>query len=212
MPVGFELINSNGQYLIDGTYQNLQLDSKQSVSVGNGISRSFASLSTPVAGLYATGYASISRLSGDSQWRWGVSGTSGLSTEVFLFGSRSAAPSSNNSGLQIFNEQGSLVFDNSLANLRIVDFVTVDAQATTETVVTYTAGRKYAVVPCTTALGQIWNNGLGMYQIYRVHFKTVGASVYFNTELTGLSSSTQGGYPGWPVRYPTFIIIDVTSM
>lgn len=212
MPVGFELRNNNGQYLIDGTYKNLQMYAKQTVAVGGSVTRTFASISTPVAGLFATNYASISRLSGNSEWRWGVSGTSGLSTEVFLFGSRATPPSSNNAGLQIFDDQGQLVFDNALANFRIVDFVTIDAQATGETVRTYASGRKYAVVPCTTALGQIWNQGAGLFMIYRVHFKTVGASVYFSTVQTGVSSPEQGGFEGWPVRYPTFIVIDVTSM
>lgn len=226
MPVGMQVINDTGSFIIDGNYANLQRSKSGITTSGTGSPVSFgtqvivpaAQVQTPVMAFRATDRSVFPWMgypSGGSGYVCDfVASTIRTNVEWFLFDSSWAMPDPAKLGLEIFNEQGQLIFNSGYRNFRIVDVVTVNAaglgfsQTATQTK-TYPAGRKYAAMVASPSMGVENRRSICYDWSTGVHFSGTTAiftNVIGNAFDDGLSPS-----PGWRKPNATIFIIDVTA-
>lgn len=176
MAAGFEVRNPSGALQIDGTFQNLELRQVGSTTCDQYISGTNywyreISLTTggrPMLAIKDTGGASAFVLSG------GVSGGhvtyricrgSPGSVEWMLFDV--PTPSGANFGLQVFNQDGALVFDALKKYARVLDVVAGSNMSTEAPIHRSYPGKSIAVVQGARASDQrgIDREGMGYYQV-----------------------------------------------
>lgn len=140
MGVGFQVFNNDGFIQIDADYLNLELKQKGPFSlngsntangggVSSGVQVSFTGES-PVIAIKSTTFCCAYPLSrsGNTFNFYIYNGDNQACTgEYFIFDNSSDA-SAGNTGMQIFNAQGRLVFDANKKYLKVLDYWQVDNQ------------------------------------------------------------------------------------
>lgn len=153
MPAGIQIFNDYGTVSVDQDYFNLGLLQRGSFSTvsdpgypGGSTYRLTSSLEAPIVALSPPRGSFVSLISivgGPGNWEYNfvIGAPVGSSVDFFIFGT---APSiGSNYGLEVFNAQGTLVYSAATTiPMRIVDIRAPMATGN----VTYTAGRRYAVV------------------------------------------------------------------
>jgi hypothetical protein len=167
MAVGFQCFNDSGAFQVDGTYPQYALARKVSVSTNvlvtangsdNTYSKGTFSLSgSEIAALYCTSPVALLSVSGGTATFISTAGV-GTTADIYVFSQVSSSGS--NSGFQVFNASGTLVFDAMQKPLAMVGF------PSGEGTFTYNSSRKYAVLCCNQYLkieSTGWNFG-GFYR------------------------------------------------
>jgi len=135
MAAGIQVFNDSNFIQIDGDYRNLEFKQKGSVNIpgsnaaGGGGVVSYVTVSysgvDPVIAINSSGfsYASISSISGNTYtWMIYNGETSAQTVEYFIFAQPSSS-SAGNSGIEIRDAAGSLVFDSNKRYLRVMDYL-----------------------------------------------------------------------------------------
>jgi hypothetical protein len=167
MGVGFQCFNDSGAFQIDGTYPQMALARKVTVSTsvlvtangsGNTYSKGTFSLSSSeIAAIYCTSPVAITRVSSGTATFISTGGV-GTSADIYIFSQVSSSGS--NSGFQVFAADGTLVFDAMQKPLAMVGF------PSGEGTFTYNSARKYAVL-CTNQYLKIESSGFDFGGLYR---------------------------------------------
>jgi len=147
MPAGLEILNGQGSYQIDGNYANLMFVRKGVASTvqapaGDAMSNNPTRVAITVNAGEFVAYscplpAAVAGKSGATVYI-NVAGPVGTQVSYWIF---AAGSGTSPSGLQVFNEQGALVFD---ASWKLLNVVGVSAGVGT---FQYPTGRTYAVFP-----------------------------------------------------------------
>lgn len=211
MPVGFELRNQYGNYLIDSTYKNFQLRERFGVGANQTVTREFWQIANPVPAAEFSDYGAIESANTNNKWTWYAEGSAG---NMFLFDTDAPPPSNNNAGFEIYNEQGVKCFHSALANFKVVDFVTIDTLVRdTDRVFSYVTGRRYAVVPVSPSFYTVFFQPQQFWQIFQCRYKSLNGAVVFRTFQIGIENDPAVYSTDGPViRYARYLILDVTNM
>ena len=222
MAAGLQIFSQNGDVLqIDSDYRNLVFDGSFTVAIPaapSGLSstivnvdadRLYAYRTESPDGVVVAMYPQAGRLVF-------VGGYSAATVRVYRFRKDGGAPAGN-SGLEVFDPAGSLVFSSNFKYLRVLDFIAYSSFSMTGAAFS----RSYPVRPAVLigtlgASGRISNRGDGMW-LWLQRFSTF----HFNANSlafspTGIAASDEGegshGYSDYQSNASSALVIDVSGL
>ncbi|HCC4915132.1 TPA: hypothetical protein M5Q67_006140 [Pseudomonas aeruginosa] len=150
MPAGLTVFNDNWTFQINEDYSNVQLKSKGTFTVSSPTAKYtysykgvlFVEGDNPEVYVTGTGSAYIGvglKERVNNGWNFTIYSSTKVTFTYYVFDTN--LPPAGTFGLQVFKENGSLVYDSSWRVLRIIDVFTLGYPSSQKT---YTSGRVYA--------------------------------------------------------------------
>jgi hypothetical protein len=164
MPIGLEIVNDSGTYVVTSEHKNLQLKNKGTLTlpatVGSssgtwpGVAQAQISVTAGTLPFIAFRSSSLvgvtSYVSGGTLYITFFSPTPSASISWYVFDFISSA-STSGIGLQVFDDAGGVTFESEIGELRIagISQMTGVGETTSDLSVAYPAGRTYASIHST---------------------------------------------------------------
>lgn len=217
MPIGFQSINDWGTVQIDEEYSSICLQSSSVITInGNMVDTTLDVYgknpfllfgSTNGAGIVVRSRVNIS----GSTWRYTLQANTSVNVRVYVFDN--SVPFSGNSGMQVFNSSGVLIFDSNAPFLRLTSVLQLSGSGPQSFTVPNN-GRTYVVAltysrlsiekrPVTHAPWDLYQEGL-WYDGYNINIDRV------KTDYVG-GENPSSWIPNSSAAPPQILVVDITG-
>jgi hypothetical protein len=218
MPAGLQIFNDNNVLQIDSTYRNYALVRAGKFTGGAGGSAALNLSGLSRFALWAVvpaGYPGISPNTGGwyngARWfsYWFLNSISSVPVQYYVFDI--VTPTGATFGLEVYDENGQLVFDGEGHPMKIVsDFLSENAATGLPRNISIPGGKSYAVAPL---YGGRWEQDDGVggdYESDSTYVYRSGQQLVFFTQY--FSDPVGGSAHDWGTRALYGLVIDVTGL